>query len=49
MRFCIEEQAKYALQMCPEVEDALVHSGIIFIKTGSSWDRKADSPFREPD
>ncbi|MGO9061074.1 MAG: polyphosphate kinase 2 [Candidatus Binataceae bacterium] len=32
MRFCTDEQAKYAVQMCPEVEDALVRSGIILIK-----------------
>jgi polyphosphate kinase len=32
MGFCTEEQARYALQMCPEVEDALVRSGIILIK-----------------
>jgi polyphosphate kinase len=32
MGFCTEEQAKYFLQMCPEVEDAFVRSGIILIK-----------------
>ena len=32
MGFCSDEQAKYALQMCPEVEDALVRSGIILVK-----------------
>lgn len=32
MGFCTEEQAKYFLRMCPEVEDAFVNSGIILIK-----------------
>jgi len=32
MGFCTEEQAKYFIQMCPEVEDAFVRSGIILIK-----------------
>jgi len=32
MDFCTEEQANYFLQMCPEVEDAFVRSGIILIK-----------------
>jgi polyphosphate kinase len=32
MGFCTEEQARYFLRMCPEVEDAFVRSGIILIK-----------------
>ena len=32
MGFCTEEQARYFLHVCPEVEDAFVHSGIILIK-----------------
>lgn len=32
MSFCTEEQARYFLRMCPEVEDAFVRSGIILIK-----------------
>jgi polyphosphate kinase 2 len=32
MGFCTEEQTRYFLQMCPEVEDAFIHSGIILIK-----------------
>jgi polyphosphate kinase len=32
MGFCTEEQAKYSLKMCPEVEDAFVKSGIILVK-----------------
>jgi polyphosphate kinase 2 len=32
MGFCSEEQAKYFLRTCPEVEEAVVHSGIILIK-----------------
>lgn len=32
MGFCTEEQAKYFLHICPEVEDAFVRSGIILIK-----------------
>jgi polyphosphate kinase len=32
MGFCTEEQAQYSLKMCPEVEDALVKSGIVLVK-----------------
>ena len=32
MGFCTEEQARYFLRTCPEVEDAFVRSGIILIK-----------------
>ncbi len=32
MGFCTEEQVRYFLQMCPEVEDAFVRSGIILVK-----------------
>jgi polyphosphate kinase 2 len=32
MGFCTKEQAQYFLRMCPEVEGAFVHSGIILIK-----------------
>jgi polyphosphate kinase 2 len=32
MGFCTKDQAKYFLQLCPEVEDAFVRSGIILIK-----------------
>jgi polyphosphate kinase 2 len=32
MGFCTEQQAKYSLKMCPEVEDAVVRSGIILVK-----------------
>jgi polyphosphate kinase 2 len=32
MGFCTEEQARYFLRMCPDVEDAFVRSGIILIK-----------------
>jgi polyphosphate kinase len=32
MGFCTEEQAQYALQMAPQVEEAFVRSGIILIK-----------------
>ena len=32
MGFCTEEQVKYFLQMCPEVEDAFVRSGIVLVK-----------------
>jgi len=32
MGFCTEEEVKYFLSICPDVESALVHSGIILIK-----------------
>jgi len=32
MGFCTEEQARYFLRMCPEIEDAMVRSGIILVK-----------------
>lgn len=32
MGFCTQEQAKYFLRMCPEVEDAFIRSGIILVK-----------------
>ena len=32
MGFCTKEDVKYFLRLCPEVESALVHSGIILIK-----------------
>lgn len=32
MKFCTEEQARYFLRLCPEVEEAFIHSGIILIK-----------------
>lgn len=32
MGFCTEEQVKYFLRMCPEVEDAFVRSRIILVK-----------------
>jgi polyphosphate kinase 2 len=32
MGFCTDEQAKYFLRMCPQVEDAFVRSGIVLIK-----------------
>ena len=32
MGFCTKEEVKYFLRLCPEVETALVHSGIILIK-----------------
>jgi polyphosphate kinase len=32
MGFCTEEEARYFLRLCPEVEAAFVHSGIILIK-----------------
>ena len=32
MGFCTEEQARYFLRMCPEIEDAMVCSGIILVK-----------------
>src|ERR1700730_10356051 len=32
MGFCTREEVKYFLRVCPEVENALVHSGIILIK-----------------
>ncbi len=32
MGFCTQEQARYFLRMCPEVEDAFIRSGIILIK-----------------
>jgi len=32
MGFCTEEQAKYFLRMCPQVEEAFVRSGIILVK-----------------
>ncbi|MGH8014455.1 MAG: polyphosphate kinase 2 [Candidatus Binataceae bacterium] len=32
MGFCTKEDVKYFLRICPEVESALVHSGIILIK-----------------
>ena len=32
MGFCSEEQARYFLRMCPETEQAIVHSGITLVK-----------------
>ena len=32
MGFCTEEETRYFLRLCPEVEEAFVHSGIILIK-----------------
>jgi polyphosphate kinase 2 len=32
MGFCTDEQARYFLRMCPEIEDEFVRSGIILIK-----------------
>ena len=32
MGFCTKEEVKYFLRLCSEVENALVHSGIILIK-----------------
>lgn len=32
MGFCTEEQVKYFLAMCPEVEDAIIRSGVILVK-----------------
>jgi polyphosphate kinase len=32
MGFCTREEVKYFLRLCPEVENALVHSGIVLIK-----------------
>ncbi len=32
MGFCTQEQAKYFLRVCPEVEDAFIRSGIILVK-----------------
>ena len=32
MGFCTEDQARYFLRLCPEMEDAFVPSGIILIK-----------------
>ena len=32
MGFCTEEQARYFLRNCPQIEDAMVRSGIILVK-----------------